>query len=175
MSVVTEDTVEQAAIEWFENLGYAYLAGPTIAPGEPGAERDSYGDVVLEGWLSAAIDRLNPDIPASAREDALRKVLRVEAPSLIQTNRLFHQMLVAGVDVEYSRDDGTIAGDQVRLIDFENPDNNDWHVVNQFTVTEAQGRKIACNDRGKTSRASRVERCPGARRLGEGSCRVSRP
>ena len=133
---VTEDTVEQAAIEWFEELGYAYLAGPSIAPGEPGSERDSYGDVVLKSWLTAAIDRLNPTIPAAAREDALRKVLRVEGPSLVQTNRLFHKMLVAGVDVEYPRGDGTIAGDHVRLVDFDNPDNNGWHVVNQFTVTE---------------------------------------
>lgn len=133
---VNEDTVEQAAIEWFEELGYTYLAGPSIAPGEPGAERDSYGDVVLQSWLATAIRRLNPAIPTSAQEDALRKVLRVEGPSLIQTNRLFHKMLVAGVDVEYPREDGTIAGDQVKLIDFENPDNNDWHVINQFTVVE---------------------------------------
>ena len=133
---VTESTVEQAAIDWFEELGYAYLAGPSIAPGEPGAERDSYGDVVLQGWLTAAIDRLNPTIPPAAREDALRKVVRVEGPSLIQANRLFHRMLVAGVDVEYPRGDGTIAGDLVRLVDFQNPDSNDWHVVNQFTVTE---------------------------------------
>jgi type I restriction enzyme R subunit len=133
---VSEDTVEQATIEWFEDLGYAYLAGPGIAPGEPGAERDSSGDVVLQGWLTAAIDRLNPTIPPAAREDALRKVVRVEGPSLIQANRLSHRMLVAGVDVEYPRGDGTIAGDLVRLVDFQNPDNNDWHVVNQFTVTE---------------------------------------
>jgi hypothetical protein len=57
---VSEDTVEQATIEWFEEVGYAYLAGPGIAPGEPEAERDSSGDVVLQGWLTAAIDRLNP-------------------------------------------------------------------------------------------------------------------
>ena len=140
---VTENTVEQAAIEWFEELGYVYLPGPSIAPGEPGAERDSFGEVVLQSWLTAAIDRLNPAIPAAAREDALRKVLRVEGPSLIQANRLFHRMLVAGVDVEYPRGDGTIAGDHVRLIDFENPDNNDWHVVNQFTVTEGTHKRRA--------------------------------
>ena len=140
---VTEDTVEQAAIEWFQELGYAYLPGPSIAPGEPGAERDSYGDVVLQGWLTAAINRLNQRIPAVAREDALRKVLRVEGPSLIQTNRLFHRMLVAGVDVEYARGDGTIAGDHVRLIDFDDPDRNDWLVVNQFTVTEGTHKRRA--------------------------------
>ena len=133
---LTEDTVEQAAIEWFEALGYAYLAGPSIAPGEPGAERDSYADVVLQGWLSNAITRLNPTMPAAAKEDALRRVLRVEGPSLIAANRQFHHMLVAGVDVEYRRPDGSIASDHARLIDFETPDNNDWLVVNQFTVTE---------------------------------------
>ena len=133
---VSEDTVEQAAIEWFEALGYAYLAGPSIAPGEPGAERDSYADVVLQGWLSNAITRLNPTMPAAAKEDALRRVLRVEGPSLIAANRQFHHMLVAGVDVEYRRPDGSIASDHARLIDFETPDNNDWLVVNQFTVTE---------------------------------------
>jgi type I site-specific restriction-modification system R (restriction) subunit len=74
---VNEDTVEQAAIEWFEELGYAYLAGPSIAPGEPGAERDSCSEVVLQRWLTDAIARLNPAMPADAREDALRKVLRV--------------------------------------------------------------------------------------------------
>jgi type I restriction enzyme R subunit len=133
---INENTVEQAAIEWFEELGYAYLAGPSIAPGEPGAERDSYGDVVLRGWLTDAINRLNPAMPAAARDDALRKVLRVEGASLIQANQNFHRMLVAGVDVEYPRGDGSIAGDHAWLIDFENPGNNDWHVVNQFTVTE---------------------------------------
>ena len=125
---ITEDTVEQAAIEWFEELGYTYIAGPEIAPGEPDAERDSFGDVVLQRFLREAISRLNPTIPSDAQEEALRKVLRVEGPSLIQTNRLFHKMLVAGVDVEYPREDGSIAGDHVRLVDFDKPDNNEWHV-----------------------------------------------
>jgi len=133
---VTEDTVEQATIEWFEELGYAYVSGLSIAPGEPGAERDSYGHVVLESWLAASVTRLNPAMPAAAREDALRRVLRVEGPSLIAANRQFHHMLVAGVDVEYRRPDGSIASDHAHLVDFERPENNDWLVVNQFTVTE---------------------------------------
>ncbi len=118
---LTEDVVEQSAIEWFEGLGYSHLYGPHIAPGEPASERDSFGEVVLRQRLADAIDRLNPKMPASAREDAHRKVLRVEGPSLIAANRLFHRMLVAGVDVEYSRADGTIAGDHARLIDFADP------------------------------------------------------
>ncbi len=131
-----ESTVEAAALEWFESLGYAIGHGPHLAPGEPAAERDSFGDVVLAGRLREAIARLNPAIPADAREDALRKILHVASPSLVQTNRAFHQMLRDGVPVEYRRKDGSIAGDNVRLVDFGKADANDWFAVNQFTVIE---------------------------------------
>jgi type I restriction enzyme R subunit len=82
--------------------------------------------------------RLNPAIPEEAREDALRKVLRVATPSLVQSNRAFHKMLRDGVEVEYPRGDGSIAGDWVRLVDFGDVAANDWLVVNQFTVIEGQ-------------------------------------
>ena len=138
MSVITEDTVEYAAIEWFQSLGYGHVDGRTIAPGEPDAERDSFGDVVLERRLREAIDRLNPATPSEAREDAVRKVLRVEGPSLIAANQTFHRMFSEGVEVEYRRPDGSIAGDRVLVADFEHPEANDWLVVNQFTVIEGQ-------------------------------------
>jgi type I restriction enzyme R subunit len=141
MSGITEDAIEQAAISWFQSLGYAYLPGPTIAPGEPSAERGSFEDVVLRARLATAIDRLNPDVPAAAREDALRKVLLVEGPSLVEANRRFHDMLARGVDVEYRRADGSIAGDRVRLVDFGDVDANDWLVVNQLTVWEGTHRR----------------------------------
>ena len=133
-----ESTVEEAALSWFEELGYQITHGPQIAPGEAAAERDSFGDVVLVGRLRDAIDRFNPNIPAETRDEALRKVLRPDSPSLVGTNRAFHRMLRDGVEVEYQRDDGSIAGDGVRLIDFDHPTNNDWLVVNQFTVIEGQ-------------------------------------
>ncbi|MCO6457900.1 MAG: type I restriction endonuclease subunit R [Pirellulaceae bacterium] len=133
-----ESTVEAAALSWFEDLGYGVLHGPHIAPGEPAAERESFGDVVLVGRLRDAIDRLNPDIPHEAREDALRKVLRPESPSLIGNNRAFHGQLRDSVVVEYPRSDGSIAGDNVWLVDYRNPANNDWLVVNQYAVIEGQ-------------------------------------
>jgi type I restriction enzyme R subunit len=133
-----ESIVEEAALEWFGELGYAVGHGPHIAPGEPAAERDSFGEVVLVGRLRDAIWRLNPAIPEDAREEALRKVLRVGTPSLTQTNRAFHKMLRDGVEVEYPRTDGSIAGDHVRLVDFDDMNANDWLVVNQFTVIEGQ-------------------------------------
>jgi type I restriction enzyme R subunit len=135
---LNESIVEDAALEWFGELGYAVGHGPHLAPGEPAAERDSFSEVVLLGRLREAIRRLNPAIPEDAREEALRKVLRVGTPALVQTNRAFHRMLRDGVPVEYPRPDGSIAGDHVRLVDFDDVRANDWLAVNQFTVIEGQ-------------------------------------
>jgi len=134
--MLNESHVEEAAQVWFAELGYTILNGPDIAPGEVGAERDSFADVVLLGRLQAAIERLNPDIPAEGHEDALRKVLRPNSPTLIGANRRFHKMLRDGVEVEYPRADGSIAGDHVRLVDYEEPQDNDFLVVNQMTIVE---------------------------------------
>ena len=138
MMNLNESHVEEAALAWFGELGYAVGHGPHLAPGEPAAERDSFGEVVLVERLRAALRRLNGAIPEEAREEALRKVLRVGTPALTQTNRAFHRMLRDGVDVEYPRGDGTIQGDKVLLVDFQNVSSNDWLAVNQFTVIEGQ-------------------------------------
>jgi len=138
MNLLNESIVEDAALTWFGELGYAIRHGPHLAPGEPATERGGFGDVVLVGRLREATGRLNPEVPAEAREEALRKVLRLATPSLVQTNRAFHRMLREGVPVEYQRPDGSIAGDQVWLVDFSDVVTNDWLAVNQFTVIENQ-------------------------------------
>ncbi|CAN5461192.1 hypothetical protein BH09GEM1_BH09GEM1_34120 [soil metagenome] len=135
---LNESVVEDAALAWLEQLGYTITPGPHIAPGEPASERSSFGDVVLVERLRDALQRLNPAIPGDAREEALRKVLRLGTPSLTQTNRAFHTMLRNGVEVEYARPDGSIAGDHARLIEFGEVGANDWLAVNQFTVIEGQ-------------------------------------
>ncbi len=133
---ITESVVEEAALEWFSGLGYEVLAAPDIAPEEMFSERSSYSDVVLVERLRAAIERINPQIPNEAREDALRKVLRTESPSLSLNNHRFHKMLVDGAPVEYRGEDGRTIHDHAWLIDFDDIDNNDWMVANQFTVIE---------------------------------------
>lgn len=140
MASFTESVVEEAALAWLEALGYAVKHGPEIAAGEPAAERSDsgYRDVVLEGRLRSALARLNPTLPADALEDAFRKLTRLSAPSPLERNRAAHRMLVDGVTVEYRCKDGSIAADQARLIDFDNPEKNDWLAVNQFTVAESQ-------------------------------------
>src|ERR1700736_3496344 len=135
---LNESIVEEAALEWFGELGYAVGHGPHVAPGEPAAERESFGEVLLVGRLREAMRRLNVSIPEEARVEALRKVLRVATPSLTQTNRAFHRMLRDGVPVEYPRPDGSIAGDHVRLVNFADVGANDWLAGNQFTVIEGQ-------------------------------------
>jgi type I restriction enzyme, R subunit len=137
-TTLSESDVEDAALTWFDQLGYAVLHGPLIAPGEPEAERTAYQDVALETRLRDAIAALNPHIPADACEEAYRKAIRSDSPVLLGNNRTFHRMLVDGVEIEYRRADGTIAGDRVRLIDFEHPERNDFAAVNQFTVIEGQ-------------------------------------
>jgi type I restriction enzyme, R subunit len=140
MTAFSESVVEEASLAWLEGLGYAVLHGPDIAAGEPGAERSdpNYRDTVLERRLREALVRLNPDLPHEALEDAYRKLARVDAPSLVECNRAVHRMLVDGVTVEYRRKDGSIAGAQARVIDFDVPERNDWLAVNQFTVSEGQ-------------------------------------
>ena len=139
-SLFAESVVEDAALAWLEALGYAVLHGPDIAAGESGAERSdpNYRDVVLDHRLRKAFGRLNPDLPREALEDACRKLTRSDAPSLVERNRVAHRRLVDGVTVEYRRKDGSIAGAQACVIDFDDPDNNDWLAVNQFTVSEGQ-------------------------------------
>lgn len=137
-SVLTESHVEDAALAWLGELGYTVLHGPDIAPGEPLAERETYGQVVLAARLRRKLADLNPHIPADALDEAVRKLTRPASPSLVNNNRLFHRMLVDGVEVEYRRADNSIAGDRARLVDFDEPDNNDWLAVNQFTVIEGQ-------------------------------------
>lgn len=140
MGGFTESVVEDAALEWLGGLGYAIGHGPELAYGQPAAERvdPQYRDTVLGDRLRSALARLNPELPADALDEAYRKLLRTEGPNLVEQNRAIHRMLVDGVPVEYRRPDGSIAGAQARLIDFGDPERNDWLAVNQFTVVDGQ-------------------------------------
>jgi type I restriction enzyme R subunit len=132
----TESVVEQAALAWLEGLGWSVKHGRDIAPGEPEAERSNHEQALLETRLRDALARLNASLPAEARDDTFRRLVRPEGATLEARNRAVHRMLVDGVTVEYRRVDGSIAGAQARVIDFEKPGNNDWVAVNQFTVVE---------------------------------------
>ncbi len=136
MARLVESIIEDAALAWLESLGWSIKHGPDIAPDTLFAERSDYSQVILERRLHDALFRLNSSLPPEAIEDAYRKIHRLEGATLEARNRRFHQFLVDGVTVEYRIKDGEIRGAQVQVLDFDNPENNDWLVVNQFTVSE---------------------------------------
>lgn len=135
MVVINEDIVEQKALEVLHELGFEVLHGPDISPDGPTPKRDFYSDVIIAERLRDAVHRLNPDIPPTAKEEAVKKVIRADSPDVISNNQKFHQFLTDGVTVEYRRD-GRIVYDTVWLFDFQNPDNNDFLAINQFTIIE---------------------------------------
>ncbi len=129
----TESTIEQAAIDWLKELGYQYSFGPEIAFDGASPERSDYQGTLLLGRLQEAIARINLELPAQAREEALRKITRLGKPSLLLNNHAFHHMLVNGIEVDYEKDGRTVSG-RAYVVDFENEENNDWLIVNQYTV-----------------------------------------
>ncbi len=133
-----ESVIEQAALAWLESLCYLIISGLEIAPGEAMAERDDYGQVCLSRRLRQALQRLNPVVPSDAIEEAFRKLTRPDSPSLVANNHVIHKYLVEGVPVEYQRADGSIGGDLIRVFDYDDPENNEFLAVNQFTVVENQ-------------------------------------
>jgi len=134
----TESELEKATLEWLHELGYEIVFGPAIAPDGETPERKNYSDIVLIERLRKAVAKINPHIPLEIQEEAIKKVVNIaySSPNLITTNKSFHKMLTDGVEVEYKREDGSIAGDRVLLIDDKNLDNNEWTAINQYTVIE---------------------------------------
>lgn len=131
-----ESHVEEAALHWLSECGYQTAFGPTIEPDSETPERASYGDIFLEGRLKSAIERLNPGLPEDIRDEVFKRLLNAETPSQVSENRRIHRYLIEGLPVEIRRPDGTISGENVRLIDFEDPVQNDWLAVNQVTIIE---------------------------------------
>jgi len=141
---MTEDQLEQEALDWLKELGYTVLHGVDIAPDSDSPERKDYRQVLLLDRLRSAIARLNPSIPLVAQEDALKQIQDLGVPAQLAANKRFHQLLVTGVPVQYQKD-GETRGDYVRLIDWEDPSPqpspagrgsslNEWVAVNQFAI-----------------------------------------
>jgi len=138
-NTISENEIEQIALSYLKHLGYNYLLGTEISPDGEHPERE-YSDVVLITRLRDAIDKLNPNIPQEAKEDALKKVLRTESPNLLINNEKFHKYFTDGIEVEIRTDTG-IRGEKVYIVDFENIENNEFLAVNQFTVIENNQNK----------------------------------
>lgn len=138
--ILNESEIEQGALDLLRDLnGYQVAFGPDLAEGIY-KERD-LTDVLLTRRVKDAIDRVNPHIPASAREDALKQVLRLPFGQLIDKNEYFHNLLINGVDVKFGIGDGKSRTDKVWLVDWHNPagPSNEFLAVNQYTLLDTSG------------------------------------
>ena len=138
----TEDLLEEAAIEILQSLGYDYVFGPDISLGGDYEERLDYREVVLGNRVKDALFRINKGIPAEALEEAYRRIITFNSPMLEENNRSFHRLLTEGIDVSFA-EDGNIRTKNVQIVDFseEGIKNNEFLVVNQFTIIENEERR----------------------------------
>lgn len=135
---LTEQDVEDAALGYFRELGYDYVHGAEIAPDGERPERATFAEVLLLGRLKDTVARLNPGVPADALAEAIRRVVRLDAPTLVANNETFHDLLVQGVTVEIAGPSGEPVYPCIKLADFDYPENNEFLAVNQYTVKESK-------------------------------------
>jgi type I restriction enzyme, R subunit len=138
--MLTESAIEAFAIKLLERLGYIHLHGPSVAPDSDSPERSSYADVLLLERLTQAARRINHRLPKDVVDAAIKDVQRIHSPELLANNEAFHRLLTEGVPVNLQKD-GDARGERVWLVDFERPENNEFVVVNQFTVIENHQNK----------------------------------
>lgn len=136
MSKLNEGTVEDAALEYFRQLGYQTEWGPRIAPDGESPERSDYREVILPSRLLRAAERINAHFDAALVQDAIKRLGRAESQNELSENARVYKLLTKGVPVEHRGKDGMVRTEQIKLIDFDHPENNDWLVANQFTVIE---------------------------------------
>lgn len=135
MTKLTESAIEELAIDLLQQQGFSYLYGPNIAPDSDYPERQHYDEMLLLQRLEKAVKRLNPHVAPDILQAALKELQRVHSADLLAGNEAFHRLLTEGVKVSYQQD-GNERGGLVALIDFANPANNEFLVVNQFTVID---------------------------------------
>ncbi len=136
----TEDLLEEAAIEIIQGLGYEYAFGPDISHGGDCEQRKDYRDVILENRVKDALFKINRDLPAEALEEAYRQIITFNSPMLEENNRGFHKLLVEGIEVSF-KEKGHIRTKRAYIVDFSNINNNEFLVVNQFTIVENKERR----------------------------------
>ena len=140
MPILTESKIEEFAIGLFEQLGYRYLYGPDIAPDGTNPKRVSFEEIVMVESLRHAVYRINHTLPQEVCDEAINQVLRIASPDLLSNNETFHRMLTEGISVSVHKE-GAERGELVWLVDFDNPLNNDFTVINQYTIVENNHNK----------------------------------
>ncbi|MBG9749809.1 DEAD/DEAH box helicase [Bacillus thuringiensis] len=133
--------LESAALEWLEEMDYEIVEGPDIAPDGNYAERESFHDVVLVDRLRDSLQKINPTLERKVIEEAIQKIIANASPNIVLNNKQFHKFVTDGIEIQTQGTDGYNPTVSVYVFDFENPKNNNFMAVNQFTVIEGQANK----------------------------------
>ncbi len=139
--MITEDQLEQLCLQWFQSIGYDYICGYDIAPDSDKPERSDYRQIILHNRLLNCLEVINPHIPVASLEQVALQIAKPETPILINNNKAFHQLLLEGVKIEFKGSSGKTKTDYVQLIDFTTVANNQFLVVNQYTITGSKGNR----------------------------------
>ena len=137
----TESELELAALEWFEQIGYEVTTESDVSPDSDNPIRESYGEVVLKERLMSALEQVNPTLPSDAVEEAFRQITIPQHPGWLENNHAFHRMVTEGIDVQVRQPDGSFKTEKALVFNKENPEANDFLVVNQFTVKQDKTTK----------------------------------
>ncbi len=140
MTLINEDKLERMCLSWFEDIGYDYICGYDIAHDGDNPERTDYHQIILLERLLTQLQIINPHIPVSVLETVSHQIAKPETPILIKSNKNFHRLLLEGVRVEF-KDDGKAKTDYVQLVDFTDVTNNQFLVVNQYTISGSKGNR----------------------------------
>lgn len=138
--MITEDQLEQLCLSWFEEIGYDYVCGYDIAPDASAPERSDFRQLILTGRLLTQLQIINPHIPVATLEQVILQIAKPETPILIKNNKQFHQYLQEGVKVDFKLN-GEDKTDYVQLVDFSNTHNNQFLVVNQFSILGSKSHR----------------------------------
>ncbi len=140
MTIINEEQLEKMCLAWFQDTGYDYVCGYDIAPDGDTPERSDYRQIVLFDRLLAQLQKINPHTPLSVLESVSQQIAKPETPVLIKNNRAFHKLLLEGVKADW-KEDGQEKSDHVQLVDFANVANNQFLVVNQYTLSGNKGNR----------------------------------
>ncbi|VVH52204.1 Type I restriction-modification system, restriction subunit R (EC [uncultured Gammaproteobacteria bacterium] len=140
MTNLDENSIEQSLIEQLVGQGYRYFNGTDISPISDNPQRENFTSVILETHFKNSLKKLNPTLPESARVEAYQKVINLGTEDIMENNERFHTLLTNGITVECTKD-GRTKGINVKLLDLENPENNNFWVVNQLVVKENNNEK----------------------------------
>ncbi len=134
MNNYNEHELEMTIIELLKEKGYIY-----IGPDDYWVEDRKLNEFIIEDDLRDSLEKINKGVSKSIFDEIVNKVKYLEALSFIDKNKMFHNYLIDGITVE---DYNSASNPLIKLIDFDNAENNTFKVANQIKFNEGRETRI---------------------------------